>query len=225
MPDIKALFKLSTNDFIPILENGLLRKQYVPVDLSIYNTDLNRFDITKTDECQAYIDSVIGTTGKIAFGGYLEKRNLYNNNSKFDATDDNARNIHLGVDFWAPTNTKVLVPVEGVVHSFKNNTTLGDYGPTIILKHNLNGVIFYSLYGHLSIASLDKLFVGKQFSQGDTLATLGAKDINVGYAPHLHFQIILDIDTYLGDYPGVTSSKDLDFYTNNCPDPNFLLKI
>ena len=28
-----------------------------------------------------------------------------------------------------------------------------------------------------------------------------------------------------GDYAAVSSKNDLDFYTNNCPNPNLLLKI
>jgi hypothetical protein len=54
---------------------------------------------------------------------------------------------------------------------------------------------------------------------------LGLPPINGDYAPHLHFQIIIDMENKKGDYPGVCSSKTLAFYLQNCPDPNLLLKI
>ena len=49
--------------------------------------------------------------------------------------------------------------------------------------------------------------------------------MNGDYAPHLHFQIIKNIADYEGDYPGVSSKNDLDFYSANCPDPNLVLKL
>jgi murein DD-endopeptidase MepM/ murein hydrolase activator NlpD len=73
--------------------------------------------------------------------------------------------------------------------------------------------------------SIANLRVGQFFNQGEQLAVLGDASINGDYAPHLHFQIIKDIQDYKGDYPGVCSKKDLSFYLNNCPDPNVLLKL
>ena len=131
----------------------------------------------------------------------------------------------MGIDFWCKAETKVVVPIDGKVYGFKNNDDIGNYGPTIILEHQLSDMVFYSLYGHLSIASLNDLYIGKQFKKGAILATLGATEINVNYAPHLHFQIIDKIDNYRGDYPGVCNSIDLEFYKTNCPDPNYLLKL
>jgi len=197
---------------------------YTPIDLSSTNPDLYDVTITDPSQCQGYIDTVLNrNSAQVAYGGYLEKRNLYADKASF--LDNSPRNIHLGVDFWAKADTKVKVPVASTVHSFQNNTAVGDYGPTIILMHEIENTIFYSLYGHLSLDSLDGLFVGKSFRKGETLARLGTPDINVNYAPHLHFQIILDIAGKTGDYPGVCSEDDLDFYTKNCPNPNFLLKI
>ncbi|MEM8845731.1 MAG: peptidase M23, partial [Bacteroidota bacterium] len=66
---------------------------------------------------------------------------------------------------------------------------------------------------------------GMHFKMGEELATLGAPEVNVNYAPHLHFQIIEDIQGYEGDYPGVCSQKELHFYKKNCPNPNLLLKL
>ncbi|PIB26973.1 peptidoglycan DD-metalloendopeptidase family protein [Maribacter sp. 4G9] len=210
---------------IPILEHTFPVSSYVPLDLSVENPHLKDFDITNPIACQSYIDSVLREEdGVVAYGGYLEQRNLYDDKGSFNSSDLQ-RNIHLGIDYWAPAGTKVMVPLDGKIHSYKNNNVIGDYGPTIIMEHQFNDLIFYTLYGHLSLESLKGLSVGMEFSAGSELATLGTPDINVNYAPHLHFQIIKDLQGNMGDYPGVCSKQHLDFYNINCPDPNLLLKI
>lgn len=208
------------------LDNTIPLDSYVSIDLSETNTALEHLDITSPDICQHYIDAILKKNkAQVAYGGYLEKRNLYKDKSSFNASGASARNIHLGVDFWSTEGTKVITPISGKVHSFKNNAVKGDYGPTIILEHKISGCIFYTLYGHLSVESLKGLVVGTAFKQGDTLAELGSPKINVNYAPHLHFQIIKDIQGGFGDYPGVCTAETIDFYSENCPDPLILLKL
>lgn len=221
--DWSELFR-SISKPISILEDSIRLSAYCAINLSSANKDLDAFDITDPNECQDYINQILlANGGQVAYGGYLEKRNLYSNSERF--AEGAQRNIHLGMDFWHEAGTKVLAPLNGVVHSFKNNSDKGNYGPTIILEHNLSGVTFYSLFGHLSLDSLKGLSIGMPFKRGTVLATLGETAINVNYAPHLHFQLISDIQGYVGDYPGVCSSINLDFYQNNCPDPNFLLGL
>ncbi len=207
-----------------VLDPSISMGSYVPIDLSLNNKILRAFDITDPIACQVYIDEVLAQKkGKVAYGGYLEQRNLYADKSNFSAAHGPKRNIHLGVDFWCDAHTKVITPIDGIVHSFKNNAVPGDYGPTIILRHNIGNHIFFTLYGHLSVTSIEDLFVGKEFKRGSVLATLGTTDINVNYAPHLHFQVIEDIQGYSGDYPGVCAIEDLEYFKNNCPDPILLL--
>lgn len=222
--DRDNLFKTTSIRPISILDASIPLAKYHPIDLSSSNSALNTLDITNPEDCQLYIDAtLVKSGGMVAYGGYLEKRNLYANASRF--SEGESRNIHLGVDFWCEQGTKVLVPVEGVVHSFQNNDDIGNYGPTIILEHKTIDSTYYSLYGHLSIESLDNIYIGKRFKAGDELALLGSPAINVNYAPHLHFQLILNLQGYIGDYPGVCSQMDLAFYKNNCPDPNLLLGL
>lgn len=209
-----------------ILDAKIPLSAYTRIDLSAHNPDLEDLVVTDPDQCLAYIDQILKQhSATVAYGGYLEQRNLYADKSGFATQGKPPRNIHLGMDFWAPAGTQVVTPLFGKVHSFQNNTTPGDYGPTIILTHEIKDVIFHTLYGHLSLESLEGLHTGKEFQQGETLATLGTPDINVHYAPHLHFQIIQDLQNNQGDYPGVCSRTDLDFYSRNCPNPNLLLKL
>ena len=67
--------------------------------------------------------------------------------------------------------------------------------------------------------------VGTEVKQGEQIATLGTAEVNGDYAPHLHFQLVKDMQGFKGDYPGVTNRLDLEFYKTNCPDPNLLLKL
>ena len=73
--------------------------------------------------------------------------------------------------------------------------------------------------------SLDEKIEGQKVTKGEIIGQLGAPPINGDYAPHLHFQIIEDLQGKKGDYPGVCSTSELEFYKINCPDPNLLLKI
>ncbi len=220
-----AIFNFSS-DSIAILDRTIPLSAYMPLDLSKQNNQLKAYDITDYRSCQSYIDLMLEREGaQIAYGGYLECRNLYSNHKNFTHLGVPIRDIHLGIDYWAGAGTAVHAPLKGSVHSFKNNTILGDYGPTIILEHVLTGFTFYSLYGHLSLESLKGLFVGKVFEKNQVLGFLGTPDVNVNYAPHLHFQLIRDLEGNYGDYPGVCAQERLAFYQENCPDPNLLLKI
>ena len=161
---------------------------------------------------------------KLLYGGYLEKREIYNEFDLFQ-TETTRRNIHLGVDVWAPEDHKIFLPIEGVVHSFKDNKEPGSYGPTIIIQHSYKGETFFTLYGHLSRSSLDEHYAGKLIEKGTSFASLGDSKVNGGYAPHLHFQVIKNVENYYGDFPGVCSEEELESYKACCPNPLDLINF
>ncbi|WP_428850169.1 peptidoglycan DD-metalloendopeptidase family protein [Paucihalobacter sp.] len=197
------------------------------MDLSINNTDLNFEMLQFSSLLETYIwNRMKSKNAQVAYGGYLEPRGIYQRSIHFNQQDpDNERNIHLGMDLWIEAETPIFTPLDAEVHSFRNNLNYGDYGPTIILKHEVEGIKFYTLYGHLSLTSISSLEVGQCFKKGALIATLGDATVNGDYPPHLHFQIIKDIGEFKGDYPGVSSKNDLTFFAQNCPDPNLLLNI
>jgi murein DD-endopeptidase MepM/ murein hydrolase activator NlpD len=162
---------------------------------------------------------------KVAYGGYNEIRSLYERSQIFQEKKTAERNIHIGLDLWLQAGSEVFAPVEGYIHSFKNNKAAGDYGPTIIIEHHSKTQTWYTLYGHLSLESLKGLKIGKYIEKGKSFATLGKSDVNGNYAPHLHFQIIKNIINHSGDYPGVCAKVDLPYYLENCPDPKILLGL
>lgn len=218
---------LNQQNNVSVIDASIPHSDYVPLDLSINSNELKENKPQTADEFEVFMtDYLLKNKARVAFGGYLEKRNLYKRSSIFNTLDASTeRNIHIGLDLWIKAGTPVLAALDGVVHSFQNNSALGDYGPTIILKHTLKNCEFYTLYGHLSLESLALLKINQLVKKGDKIATLGNAKVNGDYAAHLHFQIIKEIGDYQGDYPGVCSENELSFYKNNCPDPNLLLKI
>ena len=200
----------------------LSAKNSVALDLSATNLELNSSIYGNVSAFQDYIAGKLGD--KIGFGGYLENRVIYESYENFATASADFRNIHLGMDFWTMAGTPVFAPLEGEVHSFQVNQGAGNYGPTIILYHPAEKI--FSLYGHVSMADLIPLEIGLPIGAGQLLCHLGKPIENGGWPPHLHLQLIRDMQGFEGDYPGVCSQRDLSFYANNCPDPaSFLLPI
>ena len=210
-----------------VLEPFYVGSDFVGLDLSQSNKALEAMDVSSSETLEHYINSHIkNNSAKVAYGGYLETRNIYQRSTYFNTvTSETERNIHLGLDLWLAAGSPIYAPLDGVVHSFKNNTNHGDYGPTIILEHHIENSVCYTLYGHLSKVSIASLEVGQAFTKGAQIATLGDASVNGDYAPHLHFQIIKDLQGFVGDYPGVCAKKELGFYRENCPDPELLLRL
>jgi len=225
--DFDYFLKTLTTQFTSIINPSFKREDFLALDLSSSNEQLD-ISILQDPEIhhQNIQEFLVANAKKVAYGGYLEQRKLYDRSDYFQADrPEDKRNIHLGIDLWCAAGTEVLSPLDGLVHSFQENTNYGDYGPTLILQHDLGGHIFHTLYGHLSRESLAEKKIGQNITTGEVIACLGEPAVNGDYAPHLHFQIIRDMQGNKGDYPGVCSKATLDFYKDNCPDPNLLLKI
>lgn len=88
--------------------------------------------------------------------------------------------MHTGVDYAAPTGTKILAPSDGVV-SFRG--WKGGYGNTIMVSHG-NGM--ETLYGHMS-AFVSGVDVGTPVRAGDVIGLVGSTGRSTG--PHLHYEV------------------------------------
>jgi murein DD-endopeptidase MepM/ murein hydrolase activator NlpD len=209
-----------------VINSDIDYSNYIPLDLSVNNQTLFESNFENVKNFEAFITNFLDeNNGQVAYGGYIEARNIYKRSIIFKNDDIPERNIHIGLDLWINAGTFVLAALNGKLHSLKNNEGTGNYGPTIILEHEIQNEKFYTLYGHLSLESIENLNVGTFYKKGQQIATIGNSEVNGDYAPHLHFQIIKNIENYWGDYPGVCNANDLNFYIENCPDPNLLLKI
>lgn len=224
MTSLKNILQSQSN--IKVIDGNIDYQDYVAFDLSAKRTNQLDLNITDAHQFEEFVEKHLADNkAKVAFGGYLEERNLYKRSENFNNTDTAERNIHIGLDLWIKAGTSVLSALDGKIHSFQNNEAVGDYGPTIILEHTVEDLTFYTLYGHLSLESLEGKAEGDAVKKGQKIAELGAAAVNGDYAPHLHFQIIKDLEDKKGDYPGVCSQQEMKYYNQNCPDPNLLLKI
>lgn len=214
------LLKKYQFDFFPLLGKSFQKEDFCKIDLNVNTPDLDLESIQTYDGLDFYIQNELKENkAKVGVGGYLEKRVLYQRSNNFKSEAEN-RNIHLGVDWWSSAGTGVYAPLEGRVHSFKYNELHLDYGATIILQHDLEGFVFYTLYGHLNLASLKDLEKGMLIEKGSVFTAIGNRTENGGWVPHLHFQVINNMMGKEGDFPGVTSEKLLAEFSENCPDPN-----
>ena len=162
---------------------------------------------------------------RYACGGYAELRQVYSRSAHFDvAGTGEPRRLHLGLDVWGEGGTPVYAPLGGLLHSFGFNNHDGDYGATIILSHSLDGLSFYTLYGHLSLDDIAELRPGAYYTSGELVGHFGGPKENGNWPPHLHFQLIADIGLYHGDYPGVCRQSEAAYWLGNSPDPSCIFK-
>lgn len=208
-----------------ILPFNFQQDPYLILDFSATNPDLANLDLTNTAAFNEYVFGKLQSAGaRVGVGGYNEHRTIYRRSEHFQQSGD-TREIHLGIDFWAEAGTPVFAPLDGVVHSYRDNAGFGDYGPTIILVHTVDGEPLYSLYGHLTRASLTGLYEGKPIRAGEKVAEIGSYPENGDWPPHLHFQLMTDMLGLRGDFPGVCSLADRAKFLAVCPNPNGLLGI
>jgi murein DD-endopeptidase MepM/ murein hydrolase activator NlpD len=201
-----------------------------PLDFTERNTNLNPDEIADTERFAAYINKTLKAHGaRYGIGGYGEHRTLYARSRHFDSPanpgSEEPRRLHLGIDIWGPAGTPVMSPLDGIIHSFAFNNHDSDYGATLILTHQLEGIGFHTLYGHLSLNSLKNLHEGDRIRRGEVIAEFGMRFENGNWPPHLHFQIIEDMQGWKGDYPGVCKYSEKQQWLDKCPDPDTILQM
>ena len=192
----------------------------VRLDLSKDNEALQRVDLNDEEDFSQFIFNQL-SDGAVGIGGYKEVRSFYSRSELF--TEGKQRTIHLGIDVWTEAGTQVYAPMDAKIHSFDNRAFHGDYGPVIILEHQLGPHKLFSLYGHLSKQSLEGKVVGQVIRSGEQFGWLGEYSENYHWPPHLHFQLMWDMKGHVGDYPGVCKASEVQVYLNNCPDPGVML--
>jgi len=218
------LLKKNAATFGPVVPPDLNGQNVCRLDFTAQNKLLQEADLQDTTQFDHLVNQLLqNQQATIGVGGYLENRFIYSRSTHF-STSEEQRSIHLGVDIWLDAFTPVLAPLAGQVHSFKDNNNFGDYGPTIILLHELENFTFYTLYGHLTRSSLASLQVGQAINKGAEFAQVGPYPENGDWPPHLHFQVMTDMLGMAGDFPGVCAPSQQDKYAQICLDPNLLLK-
>jgi peptidoglycan LD-endopeptidase LytH len=212
----------------PVVHFDVVSDRLKRLDFTEANMALTAEVIENINTFCNYINETLQQAGaRYGIGGYGEHRTVYRVSRHFDAPnpDEEPRRLHLGTDIWGPAGTPVMAPLPGQVHSMAFNNREGDYGATIILQHQLEGLVFYSLYGHLSLPDLDRHAVGQAVAAGEIVGHFGSPAENGHWPPHLHLQLILDLQGQSGDYPGVCVFSQKDAWLCNCPDPELVLQM
>ena len=200
----------------------------MPLDLSVGSTQLGGTEnFADRDRFVLHLRRTLeDEQADLAVGGYGEVRPVY-------TTDDfegrgNAgprwRSVHLGLDFWTrAAGTTVHAPLDGTVECHGIDPTAGGYGGTLMLRHDPTpDLTFYTLYGHLSYASVQDFGAGAQVKAGQPIGILGTPEQNGGWPPHLHLQVMLDLLDLGVDYPGVAYPEDRGVWLGLCPSPRLI---
>lgn len=208
-----------------VVDYDVTADKLLRLDLTAANTELTLADVADTARFSAWLDDKLKVGDyRYAIGGYMEHRTIYGRSALFDTADE-PRRLHLGVDIWGTAGTPVYTPFDGTVHSFQDNNNFGDYGPTIILQHSLDGLTLYSLYGHLNRQSLAGLHIGMPVTANQQIALFGNANENGSWPAHLHFQLMFNMEGKTGDYPGVCRYSEMEKYRANVPDPEIILRF
>jgi len=217
--NLSRILQKNEKEFHPIIKFDAAKEKFFQFDFSETSKNIPTKEIiAETFSFAEWVnDTLLSQNASYGIGGYNEDRVLYRRSELFGGEE--ARSIHLGIDIWGPAGTPVYAPLGGMVHSYAFNDNFGDYGATIILLHQLETISFYTLYGHLSIADLSKVQEGAYITRGQVVGHFGKPEENGHWPPHLHFQVIENMELKEGDYPGVCKPSEAAYYLLNCPDP------
>jgi 4-aminobutyrate aminotransferase-like enzyme/Ser/Thr protein kinase RdoA (MazF antagonist) len=237
-PRLVAWLQSQVGTFGQVVEPELNGPGAVVLDLSIDSLDLGTgADIADTETFTRMLFETMREAGAVVgIGRYDEPRPIYTSDAYRVQGNDGPewRTLHTAIDLFMEAGAPIYAPLAGVVHSFQNNAAPRDYGPTIVLEHTVQDgdggdgggtLTFYTLYGHLSLDSLDGLYEGKPVARGERIARVGDETVNGQWPPHLHLQIIADMLGRRGDYPGVALPSQRETRLSLSPDPNLILGI
>ncbi len=214
----------------PVVTADLVRDAAV-LDLSVGSPSIaNPRAVADATAFTRAIDAVLVEAGRtVGIGRYDEPRLLYTSDAFRAEGNDGPewRTVHIGLDIFLPAGAPVQAPLGGAVHSYRDNAAPGNYGPTVILRHAVDGgrLTFYTLYGHLDRDSLAWLRPDLPVAPGSVIGRIGDATVNGGWPPHLHFQIITDVLDMEGDFPGVARPSQRAVWKSLSPDPSLIAAV
>ena len=92
--------------------------------------------------------------------------------------------FHQGTDFDPGMGTPIAAVADGVVTEVGNPS--GSFGVYAIIRHDIDGVTFSTLYGHMELGSL-RLSLGQHVTRGQLVGLVGSTGASTG--AHLHFGV------------------------------------
>lgn len=220
----KLSSQISNDETHPLFSFSIEKSQTIEISMSegAEGSDL----IADQRAYSEWLNGKIESSGaKFAIGAYGEDRNCYTTANFVDTSSGEPRSVHMGIDIFVPAETGLHAPIAGRVYSVHDNAGALDYGPTIILEHSVpnSGDKFYTLYGHLARKSLSMVREGDEITAGQQIGIIGDMDVNGGWAPHLHIQVMTDMLGNTHDFPGACEASRWDIWQHICPDPTSLI--
>ncbi|WP_295314040.1 aminotransferase class III-fold pyridoxal phosphate-dependent enzyme [Roseobacter sp.] len=212
--------------FAPVIMEDLAKAPMGNLSADRSAMPQNPFAMTAAEAAEPGGEDVAGAD--FWLGYYREPRLIYTDRAfrkgRYKAGD--RRSVHMAVDVFAPADTPVHAPLKGEVVIAENRENPLDYGGMIILRHETpQGDVFFTLYGHLDPEFVYRLGPGKIIGRGQAFCSLGAQAVNGGWAPHLHFQLLMTGDGMAPTWPGVADPDDLQMWEQLCPNPACLLNL
>lgn len=230
-PAIVRWLEENSVGFVPIVEPDPRFARHLVFDLSVGSREVGPLGGWQNPQTatEHLFASLTAAGAQIGIGRYDEPRCVYTSPGFQVVGNDGpeSRTIHIGLDLFCEPGSPVFAPLDGVVHSFRNNNLPLDYGPTIVLQHAVGDTAlrFFTLYGHLREDSIDGLREGMPVKGGAQIARVGNSPGNGGWPPHLHFQIITDMLGHAGDFPGVALAREREVWLSISPNPNLIARI
>jgi len=172
------------------------------------------------------LDATFPEEGSVSVGRYDELRPGLYQSELFQSQGGPARCVHVGLDLGSPAGTPVFAWADSELFAQGPLPAPGDYGHSVVLKTVLTlgseVITLWSLYGHLSEASLSLHAVGDRVQRGAQIGALGSPHENGGWPPHLHFQLSW-LPPHGHDMPGVVPQARRRRATWTFPDPRVVL--
>lgn len=109
--------------------------------------------------------------------------------------------LHAGTDYDPGFGASILAAADGIVIAAFSSAG-NSLGICAIISHNVNGVKFDTLYGHMSQMNVS---VGQTVHAGDLVGLVGSTGNSTG--PHLHFEVHvngvqIDPEPFMRNYAG-----------------------
>ena len=221
----------NAGEFAPLLGTRVKDSEVHVHDFSVSSGTIGSIDDWRDQHrFSKLVDEELATSrARVGIGRYDEVRAIYTTDLfRLEGNDGPEwRTVHIGIDVGAPAGTAIHAPLDGTVHSLRDNDAPGDYGPTIVLEHSATGdrPVFWTLYGHLSRPTLERFKPGQAVRAGELLGWLGEVTENGGWWPHVHVQVICDLFDRSGDFQGVARPNERNVMLSVCPDPSPLLGL